>query len=637
MQDGTARRHGLAINPRRCLQASLVAMLACLLLLPGSGLAAPGTTEPALSNGAVNLGGGTYRVTASVFAEGTDGQVGTQASSGHLIQPDDNLVALPACTASSCPWVSIGTGPEGAYGPQTDCAEADGLCWVQIVSDSTGMCTVAPVHDRGPLFVRDNWWAPQDQRTYSVPQGVPAAEHARDGVDLGFGPGQSDVGYDIQNVYRYAAGIDLAAGTWKALGLPVSAGISTVTVTMLWQAGIPHTQACGGSPSVPDGAEEPEGAGDEPAAPPPAVSGESATVIGGALNLRSEPDLGSSVLTILPGDAQVTLTGNSSNGFLSVSYNGIEGWAAAEYISTDSAPDGEVEAAGDESPVITGTALVTSELNLRSGAGTDFDVLAMLPTGTVVDLTGGSQNGFLSLYYQGQFGWAAEQFLDTSGEVTTSASEPVPEPPITGTASAIVGLNLRGGPGLDYGILAVIPAGGTVQLTGKTEGGFAEAVYNGEQGWVSAQFLTTGGALEIPSGPTVSAQGPGIVIDGALNLRAGPSMAHETLAIVPGNSPVSLLGQEQNGFLKVVYDGIEGWASAQFIQVGTAAAGEVSVVTATVFDGALNLRSGPGSSHSVVTVMPDGAQVTLTGQSENGYESVSYDGMEGWAAAEFLD
>ena len=91
-------------------------------------------------------------MTASVFAEGTDGQVGTTASSGHVIQPNDNLVALPGCTESSCPWVPVGTGTEGTYGPQTACAEDDGLCWVEIVSDDTGECTVAPVHDRGPAL-----------------------------------------------------------------------------------------------------------------------------------------------------------------------------------------------------------------------------------------------------------------------------------------------------------------------------------------------------------------------------------------------------------------------------------------------------------------------------------------------------
>src|SRR5680860_712076 len=273
--DGTVRQHVLATMVLQRTRAVLIGVLISLVVSGGAGLAAPQVPVDDSPTGYLNLGGGTYRVTASVFAEGTDGQVGTQASSGHWIQPDDNLVALPACTESSCPWVPTGTGVEGQYGPQTTCAESDGLCWVQIVSDTTGQCTVAPVHDRGPLFVRDNWWAAQGQREYDVPQGIPAAVYARDGADFGYGAGISDVGHDIQNVYRYAAGIDLAGGTWKALGLPISAGISKVTVTMLWQAGITHHQACSGSTSP---------------------SGLTGTVFDGGLNLRSGASLGSSVL-----------------------------------------------------------------------------------------------------------------------------------------------------------------------------------------------------------------------------------------------------------------------------------------------------------------------------------------------------
>src|SRR5680860_978867 len=144
--DGTVRQHVLATMVLQRTRAVLIGVLISLVVSGGAGLAAPQVPVDDSPTGYLNLGGGTYRVTASVFAEGTDGQVGTQASSGHWIQPDDNLVALPACTESSCPWVPTGTGVQGQFGPQTTCAESDGLCWVQIVSATTGECTGATVH-----------------------------------------------------------------------------------------------------------------------------------------------------------------------------------------------------------------------------------------------------------------------------------------------------------------------------------------------------------------------------------------------------------------------------------------------------------------------------------------------------------
>ena len=63
-----------------------------------------------------------------------------------------------------------------------------------------------------------------------------------------------------------------------------------------------------------------------------------AVVIDGALNLRSGASTSSSVITVMPGNAQVELTGETSNGFAGVTYNGTAGWAFAEFISQNAAP-----------------------------------------------------------------------------------------------------------------------------------------------------------------------------------------------------------------------------------------------------------------------------------------------------------
>jgi uncharacterized protein YraI len=581
--DGKVRAHA-STNNRFCrLQAVTIALVVALITPAGAVLAAPQAPGHETNTAAISLGGGTYRVTASVFAEGTDGQVGTQASSGHWIQPNDNLVALPACTESSCPWVPLGTGTEGRYGPQTTCAEDDGLCWVKIVSDETGQCTVAPVHDRGPLFVRDNWWAPQSQREYNVPQGIPAAEYARDGVNFGFGPGISDVGHDIQDVYRYAAGIDLAGGTWKAIGLPISAGITKVTVTMLWQAGISHDNACSGSSGSPTGLK--------------------GTVFDGALNLRSGPGLSSSVLRTMPDGAVVGLNGRSIGGFLSVTYQGTSGWASAEFLDI-----------GGPSPRAGGAATVTDgSLNLRGNASTDSGVLSVMPDGARVTMTGEAFGGFLQVNYQGTTGWAFAPYLTGGG---TSVSGP--------TATVIDGaLNLRYGASTNYDVILVMPDGATVTLLGATANGYSRVSYQGTIGWAYSAYLSSGGS---PSGPTTT------VADGPLNLRAGASTGYDVLAVMPEGATVTLLGSQSNGFTRVSYQGTIGWAASQYL-----AGGSSSGNTATVIDGALNLRYGASTSYDVILVMPDGATVTLLGATANGYSRVSYQGTIGWAYSLYLE
>lgn len=52
---------------------------------------------------------------------------------------------------------------------------------------------------------------------------------------------------------------------------------------------------------------------------------------------------------------------------------------------------------------------------------------------------------------------------------------------------------------------------------------------------------------------------------------------------------------------------------------------------------ALNLREMPNTSSKVLKVMPQGAKVTAMAQSENGFRSVVYGEIRGWAHEDYLD
>ena len=135
-------------------------------------------------------------------------------------------------------------------------------------------------------------------------------------------------------------------------------------------------------------------------------------------------------------------------------------------------------------------------------------------------------------------------------------------------------------------------------------------------------YLSSGGS---PSGPTTT------VADGPLNLRAGASTSYDVLEVMPEGATVTLLGSQSNGYTRVSYQGTIGWAATQYL-----AGGSSSGNTATVIDGALNLRQGASTGYDVILVMPDGATVTLLGATANGYSRVSYQGTIGWAYSAYL-
>ncbi|MEJ7840076.1 MAG: SH3 domain-containing protein, partial [Thermomicrobiales bacterium] len=67
------------------------------------------------------------------------------------------------------------------------------------------------------------------------------------------------------------------------------------------------------------------------------------------------------------------------------------------------------------------------------------------------------------------------------------------------------------------------------------------------------------------------------------------------------------------------------------------ASAETDAGTGTRYaDGALNLRSGPSVKDGILSVLPGGAAVELSGESSNGFAEVSTDAGSGWIAAEFL-
>ena len=134
-----------------------------------------------------------------------------------------------------------------------------------------------------------------------------------------------------------------------------------------------------------------------------------------------------------------------------------------------------------------------------------------------------------------------------------------------------------------------------------------------------------------------------------LNLRAGPSLADWVILVMPAGSGVTVTGEAQNGFHPVAYGNATGWAYGAYLSWGdwspdpapapatSAAAGVAAAPTGTAATTtALNLRSGPSTADAIVAVMPWGAGVTLTGQGANGFVSVNYNGMPGWAYATYL-
>jgi uncharacterized protein YraI len=167
----------------------------------------------------------------------------------------------------------------------------------------------------------------------------------------------------------------------------------------------------------------------------------------------------------------------------------------------------------------TATVISPDGVNLRAGPGTAFPILAVMPFGATVTVTGDPvEGGWLPVVYGGMVGYAMAEYLALSDPPPAAGGRaasptPTPTPPPTPAATppraapapmpgaglslasyAVVlppdGLNLRRGPGLTYPVLMAVPGGARLQVVGPpTPDGWYSVIYADKVGWVDGKYL----------------------------------------------------------------------------------------------------------------------------------------------------
>ena len=122
----------------------------------------------------------------------------------------------------------------------------------------------------------------------------------------------------------------------------------------------------------------------------------------GGLRLRSEASTDASILaTASEGELAIVLE-DMENGWYKVDYKSIEGYMSSQYV--DLYPSYEADLGYGKVDTDGAT------LNLRAGAGTGFDRVAVLHNGAVVQLLG-MDNGWFKVSYNGTVGYASSEYM----------------------------------------------------------------------------------------------------------------------------------------------------------------------------------------------------------------------------------
>jgi uncharacterized protein YraI len=162
------------------------------------------------------------------------------------------------------------------------------------------------------------------------------------------------------------------------------------------------------------------------------------------VNVRAETSTASASLGIVAAFSKIQVIGKEASGnWYRVQYLESTGWVRAEFVQVDVSAEVAVVAIESNHPV-GGSGVVTSGINVRNGAGTEYESLGVLIKGDVVWVLGkDATNAWLQIDFMDGMGWVSSDFLQvdsliTLPVVTTSQrAEPTLAIDLTNKASSI--------------------------------------------------------------------------------------------------------------------------------------------------------------------------------------------------------
>lgn len=214
------------------------------------------------------------------------------------------------------------------------------------------------------------------------------------------------------------------------------------------------------------------------------------------------------------------------------------------------------------------------KVNLRSGAGTNFDVVTLLENGTVVKRTGIGKNGWSRLEYNGQTVYAITSYLTTE---LNSKPEPKPDivdgntfTPQNDSVTAKQEVNLRLSPATSGEIAGVLKNGSVLQRTATSNKGWSRLIYEGQTVYAITSYLTTDLSYKPPVDDGIKTEfqavNEQITAKSETNLRTLPSVTDsEVVYTLKKGEYLTRTGISTNGWSRLEYNGQTVYAVSSYL------------------------------------------------------------------------
>ena len=287
---------------------------------------------------------------------------------------------------------------------------------------------------------------------------------------------------------------------------------------------------------------------------PSAIANYGAVTATTAVNIRTSPNTGSSILGVLHKGQRLTQVGAMKYGFVPVKFGSTTAYVAANYLAGAKSSDASTgTAAGAKGDVFT-----SEPLNVRSGPGIKYSVHATLAKGSKVERTGLVSGGFTQIFFSTGRAWVSTTYLSTaqpSGKAIAT----------TGSVKASAGLMVRNQTGRGIAGLGEIPSGSVLPSTGNKAGYLTEVVWRGQRVWVTTAYIHKVGQVPTAAPEALPTEIGTRYATETVNVRSGPGTSHSTVASIPQGTAVKITGTVTSGFAQINFNGASRWVSAAYL------------------------------------------------------------------------
>lgn len=203
-------------------------------------------------------------------------------------------------------------------------------------------------------------------------------------------------------------------------------------------------------------------------------------------------------------------------------------------------------------------------------------------------------------------------------------------------------IGLYTSPDTESPLMCMIPLGDSVSYLDTAANGFYHIAYQGKTGYALASCLSTTPRAQVKKYVTYYV----VNCNEYISLRSAPDTNASALCNIPLGASVSCISTADNGFLKVIYNGVTGYALASYLSQDPGAhvdpydSAPLTGFYATCYvvncQESITLRTSPDSGSVGYCQIPLGAAVSFIKNASNGFYKVIYNGQTGYALASYL-